>query len=111
MFFLNLPHAIWSNHLIRSEFIIDRVNLATKAILLILYDLLSAIFFFLLFLSNWSDTITAWRILDYEGEGALRVPTYPVYTLILLGCILGSALFTSKFIVRILNLYLEGRES
>ena len=37
------------------------------------------------FVSSWSGTIYAWKIFEYEGEGALRVPVYPIKSLILLG--------------------------
>ena len=41
------------------------------------------ILFVLLCYSSWHLTMQAWEVLEYEGEGALRVPTYPVRTIIL----------------------------
>jgi TRAP-type C4-dicarboxylate transport system permease small subunit len=37
-----------------------------------------AALFLALFRSAWPNAVSAWRIGEYEGEGALRVPIWPV---------------------------------
>jgi TRAP-type mannitol/chloroaromatic compound transport system permease small subunit len=68
-----------------------------KEIIQVFVFLFGAIIFAAIFVSSWADTIYAWKILEYEGEGALRVPVYPIRSLILLG----SALTTIYFLAHL----------
>ena len=49
-----------------------------------LSNILGFLFFLALVYSSWSPFVEAFAIGEYEGEGALRVPTYPVRFLIIL---------------------------
>ena len=52
--------------------------------------ILGVLFFIGLVLSTYEPAYDAWRIGEYEGEGALRVPTWPVRGLVLLLSIFGA---------------------
>ena len=47
-----------------------------------LANILGILIFLLTALSSWGPAVEAWQISEYEGEGALRVPTYPVRILV-----------------------------
>jgi TRAP-type C4-dicarboxylate transport system permease small subunit len=96
--FMQLPHAFWMNRHIRSELILTRLGPTTRALFNSLAYLVGAAVFLGIFATSWSATITGWEILEYEGEGALRVPVYPIRTILLLGSLITSILFTVRFI-------------
>jgi len=81
--FLQLPLAIYSGSMLRTTIVSDCVGPAARRVLRTLTGVLGAIFFAVLVYSAWDHMIEAWEIGEYEGEGALRVPTYPVRTLMI----------------------------
>ena len=81
--FLQLPLAIYSGSMLRTTIVIDAVGPIIRKLLRTITSLLGAIFFAIVVYSAWEHMIDAWRIGEYEGEGALRVPTYPVRTLMI----------------------------
>ncbi len=82
--FLQLPLAIYSGSMLRTTIIADAVGPFVRKVLRTFAGLLGAIFFAVLVYSAWGHMIEAWEIGEYEGEGALRVPTYPVRTLMVI---------------------------
>jgi len=60
--------------------------------------LLGAVIFIILFIASVPATIQVWKLLEYEGEGALRVPIYPVRSLILIGSALTAILFVFRLV-------------
>jgi len=98
MFFIQFPHAVWKGRLIRSDVILNRLSPRLKEALVMPIELMGLIFCIILVTSLIPDTIKAWSILEFEGEGALRVPTYPSYTFILLGGVLAGGMFIARFI-------------
>jgi len=82
--FLQLPLAIYSGSMLRTTIIVDAVGPTVRKLLRTIAGLLGAIFFAVLVYSAWGHMIEAWEIGEYEGEGALRVPTYPVRTLMVI---------------------------
>jgi TRAP-type mannitol/chloroaromatic compound transport system permease small subunit len=59
---------------------------------------LGAVIFIILFIASVPATIQVWKLLEYEGEGALRVPIYPIRTLILIGSALTAILFVFRLV-------------
>jgi TRAP-type C4-dicarboxylate transport system permease small subunit len=91
---------------VRGTMLADRLPANYAAGLDILANVCGFILFALLCYSSWHLTWIAWRIGEYEGEGALRVPTYPLRTLILFTSIFMSiqfALNIGQSIVRLSN--------
>lgn len=80
--FLQLPLAIYRGGMIRTTLVYDRVSLDRQLYLRSLANILGFLFFLLTALSSWGPAVEAWQISEYEGEGALRVPTYPVRILV-----------------------------
>ncbi|MEW6666121.1 MAG: TRAP transporter small permease [Thermodesulfobacteriota bacterium] len=103
--FMQLPHAFWMKRHIRSELILMKLGPAGRALFNCLAYLLGAAVFIGIFATSWSATVTAWDILEYEGEGALRVPVYPVRTILLLGSLITAVLFVVRFMQGIYPLF------
>jgi TRAP-type C4-dicarboxylate transport system permease small subunit len=78
---------------IRSDVILDRLSPRGRAFVDLIASILGAFVFGLLVYAGWHNMIEAWRIGEFEGELPVRVPTYPVRTIVLLGAALTSFQF------------------
>lgn len=76
--FLQLPLAILSGSMLRTELLSDALGPQARRLLRTLAYLAGAVLFVLIAYSSWDAAALAYRIGEYEGEGALRVPTWPV---------------------------------
>lgn len=81
--FMQLPLAILSGSMLRTEIFADAVGPLVRRLLRTLAYLLGGALFVLIAWSSLGDAQMAWRINEYEGEGALRVPTWPVRFLLI----------------------------
>jgi TRAP-type C4-dicarboxylate transport system permease small subunit len=108
--FLQLPHTFWMNRHVRSELILTKLGPTSREILNSLACLVGVAVFLGIFATSWSAAVTSWEILEYEGEGALRVPVYPIRTLILLGSLITSILFAVRLIQKIRLLFRVNRK-
>ena len=70
--------------MIRTTLIYDAVSPLIKKYLRSFANILGLLFFLGTAFSSWGPFVEAWDIGEYEGEGALRVPTYPVRFLVAL---------------------------
>jgi TRAP-type C4-dicarboxylate transport system permease small subunit len=93
--FLQVAHALRKGRHVRSTVLVSRVPPRAAEALTFMAHLLGAVLCALIIWSSWGNTITAWQIGEYEGEGALRVPVAPSRTLI----IIGSAMFGLQFLI------------
>jgi len=101
--FMQIPYTLWVGRHIRSELVISRLKPSTREMLLCIMYLFGAAIFIVIIFASWETMITGWKILEYEGEGALRVPVYPIRTIIILGSGLTAALFIYKSIESLLK--------
>jgi len=81
--FLQLPLAIFSGSMLRTEIFADALPPAGRKLLRTLCYLMGLGLFALIAYASWGAAFDAFRIGAYEGEGALRVPTWPVRFLII----------------------------
>ena len=93
--FLQLPLAVYSGSMLRTTVLADAVPAFVRRLLRTIGYMLGALFFVGLMLSSYEPLIDAIRIGEYEGEGALRVPTWPVRGLIFLMAIFGVFAYCS----------------
>ena len=91
--FLGITKTLKLGRHVRGTALADRLSPEYAAGLDILANVCGLILFALLCYSSWHLTWEAWEIGEYEGEGSLRVPTYPLRTLILFSSILMSIQF------------------
>jgi TRAP-type C4-dicarboxylate transport system permease small subunit len=80
--FLQIPLAIYRNGMIRTTLLYDLVGADWQRILRSIASVLGVLFFLGTAFSAWGPAVEALGVSEYEGEGALRVPTYPVRFLV-----------------------------
>lgn len=96
--FLQLPLAIYSGSMLRTTVFADAVPATVRRLLRTIGYVLGMLCFTGLLLGTYESFFDAWRIGEYEGEGALRVPTWPVRGLILLTSAFGIWAYASMLI-------------
>ena len=87
---LQLPLASNTGSKIRTTIFADAVPLFARRLLRSIGYCLGVLFFIGLVLSTFEPAYDAWRIGEYVGEGALRVPTWPVRGLVLVMSVFGA---------------------
>ena len=80
--FLQIPLAIYRGGMIKTTLIYDLLGPNGQRSIRTLANVLGLLFFLGTALSAWGLAIEAFGVSEYEGEGALRVPTYPVRFLV-----------------------------
>lgn len=88
--FLQLPLAIYSGAMLRTSIFADAVPPPLRKLLRTVGAVLGLLFFIGLIWSTWPSFTDAYRIGEYEGEGALRVPTWPVRATVLVMSVFGA---------------------
>lgn len=76
--FLQIPLAIYSGSMLRTSILTDAVPPVFRRILRTFAALLGCALFLALLWGTWPSFVDAYRVGEYEGEGSLRVPTWPV---------------------------------
>ncbi len=97
--FLQLPLAIYSGSMLRTSIFADAVPDAVRRLLRTLCMLLGLAVFVGLLWSTWPAFWDAYRIGEYEGEGALRVPTWPVRGTVLVMSVFGAWAYVSMIVL------------
>lgn len=93
--FLQFAYAVRARAMLRVDALIMHLGATPRRTLLSIGYLLGAFFFAFIFYSVFDPAIYSWVTGHYEGEGALRVPSWPTYLTILLG----SGLVTINYIL------------
>jgi TRAP-type C4-dicarboxylate transport system permease small subunit len=81
--FMQLPLAILSGSMLRTEIFADGLGTLGRRLLRTLGYLMGICLFALIAWSALEPAAYAYRIGEYEGEGALRVPTWPIRFLLI----------------------------
>ncbi|MEM0906891.1 MAG: TRAP transporter small permease [Pseudomonadota bacterium] len=97
--FLQLPLAVYSGAMLRTSIFADAMPPFVRRLLRTLCMVLGFIFFLGLLWSTWPSFIDAYQIGEYEGEGALRVPTWPVRGTVLVMAVFGAWAYVSMIIL------------
>lgn len=100
--FLEIPYVLYRGNHVRSSMLTDRLKSGPKFVLELLACVLGIAMMILMIKSCWPGFVTAVRIGEYEGEGALRVPTYPTRGIMIFGSFLMAMEYVFQFIKRIL---------
>lgn len=82
--FLQLPLAIYRGGMLRTTLLLDAVKPNSQRIIRTVGNILGLLFFAATAYSSWQPFVEAWQVGEYEGEGALRVATYPVRFLLVI---------------------------
>lgn len=109
--FLQLAHVLKNGRHIRTTLIMDRLPYKGKMIINGFASLLGIILFALLVLKSWTPTWDSLTTGEYEGEGALNVPTFPAHFLVLFGSFVMALQFAVNLILSIRNLFSKEEQS
>lgn len=85
--FLQIPLAVYRGDMIRTTIVYDRLGRGAQRYLRSLTYVTGLIFFVAIAASSVLPAYEAFLVSEYEGEGALRVPTYPVRILIVVNAL------------------------
>ncbi len=100
---LQLPLAILTRSSLRTTILYDHASLRGKALIEAASYILAGGLFLVIAVGSWPNMIEAWAIGEQEGSGILRIPVYPVRTLVVLVSVVGvavCALLTAKALGR-----------
>ena len=109
--FLQIPLAIYSGSMLRTTVFIDKLPPAGRKWLRIVVNLLGFFVFLGMVWATYPSYLDAYDIGEYEGEGALRVPTWPVRGLVLLMSGLTTLAYLTMIILDIRNKLIDGVEA
>lgn len=104
--FLQLPLAIYRNGMIRTTLVYGLVGADWQRILRTFTNVMGLLFFLGTAFSAWGPALEALGVSEYEGEGALRVPTYPVRFLVV-----ATSLFAAYVYAYLIYLDWTGRRA
>lgn len=80
---------------LQSRLVLDRLSPRLRMALELFGFFLGSIVFILIVYSSWNGMMNAWEIGAYEGEHPVRVPTAPIFTIV----VIGAALTAIQFVI------------
>ena len=80
--FLGLPKTFRAGKQIRATILLNKISARANGLLDMLAHVAGIVLFALMVYSSWELLVEAWQVGEFEGAGALRVPTYPLRALI-----------------------------
>ena len=83
--FLQAGYAIRSRSMLKADFLVTHLPDKVQRILLAFGYLLGAAFFLMIITGGWDESIRSYVEGEFEGEGALRVPSWPARWTVLIG--------------------------
>lgn len=96
--FMQVAYCVLSRSMLRADFVLNVIGAkspGTERVINIIGYLLGSVFFIILFLGTIDPAIHAINTGEFEGEGALRVPTWPTRVMILVT----SALLAFNYVI------------
>ena len=81
---LQIPHTLRIGGHLRSDIVLLRLSAKGRAVVNLFAYGLGALIFGLLVFSGWDTMIQAWEMGEFEGELPVRIPTYPLRSIVLL---------------------------
>lgn len=83
--FLQTGYAIRSRSMLKADFLVIHLPDKVQRTLLAIGYLLGAAFFLMIITGGWEESVLSYVEGEYEGEGALRVPSWPARWTVLVG--------------------------
>ncbi|MEW6667216.1 MAG: TRAP transporter small permease [Thermodesulfobacteriota bacterium] len=102
--FLYLPHITYGGRQVRSDLAKSLLSSNFNGIMGIVSSLLGVGVYCLILFTNWNDMIEAWRIGEWEGQGALHVPTAPFRAILIAGSAFTAVYYAVRCYEGIANL-------
>ena len=108
--FLQAGYAIRSRSMLKADFLVIHLPDVVQRTLLSVGYLLGAAFFLMIISGGWEESILSYVEGEYEGEGALRVPSWPARWTVLIGSALAMINYLVMAYVDVFNLDLLDSE-
>ena len=86
--FLQVGYAIRSQSMLRADFLVIHLPFPFQRFFLVLGYLLGAVFFLMIITGGWEESVLSYIEGEFEGEGALRVPSWPARWMVMIGSVL-----------------------
>jgi len=86
--FLQIPYVLMTNNHVRATLLLDKLPLKKQAAFHLVACVVGVALFSMVVVNGWEGFKTAVEVGEFEGEGALRIPTAPVRFIVLLGSFL-----------------------
>ena len=111
--FLQAGYAIRSGSMLKADFLVILLPDLAQRILLAIGYLLGAFFFLMIITGGWDTSVRSFVEGEFEGEGALRVPSWPARWIVLFGSALAMInylvmAYIDVFQPRLLNSEVDG---
>jgi TRAP-type C4-dicarboxylate transport system permease small subunit len=106
--FFMLPWAMVNERHVRSTVIVDNLPDRAAKVLTIVAYMIGLFVFLAIVTSSWGPFVKSIVRMEYEGEGALRIVTFPVRGIIIVGSAL-SVWHTAMILLKLLCPNLEGK--
>lgn len=90
---MQFPLAIYTEKMLKTTILYGISGKGLQKAMRTLSSVLGFLFFLAIIYSSWGPFVEAVSIGEYEGEGALRVPTYPVRFLIVVTSVLSAFIY------------------
>lgn len=87
---LQLPLAILMDSMLRTTVLTEHLGPRGQRLSRTLAGVLGVTIFFLIAWAGWQPALSAFAVGEYEGEGAMRVPTWPVRFLLVGACLFSA---------------------
>jgi TRAP-type C4-dicarboxylate transport system permease small subunit len=108
--YLHMPHTLWIGRHIRSDLLSSKMGNKLRTTMDVVMHILGVALFAGIFFGSWDAMIEAWEISEYEGEGALRVPTAPIRTILVLGAGLTMIIYVYRAIEKMSHILIGKKE-
>jgi len=102
--FLQVTYCVATGGMLRADFLVKYFNRHTRVILNIIGYALGILFFTTIFIGNIDPAYQSWITGEFEGEGALHVPTFPARFGLVLGCSLAAFSYVLLLVKEVLIL-------
>lgn len=94
---LQMAYTLKINGHLRSHIFLDRISPKSRELFHLFAYFLGFVIFALVIYSGWDTMIESWIGKEFEGEAPVRVPTYPIRSIVLIGAFLTSLQFAFLF--------------
>jgi len=84
--FMQIGYCVHIRGMIRADFLLNVLGPVTTRTINIIGYLLGVGFFLAVLYGTWGPAVEAWTTGEFEGEGAVHVPTWPSRFAIIVGC-------------------------
>ena len=96
--FLQIPLAIYSGSMLRTTLIHELMPAMVKKLVRTFASVLGFILFIAIAYASFPEVLDAYRIGEYEGEGSLRIHTWPIRLLIVITAVFAAIAYLTMIV-------------